>query len=534
MVAGSALPATPGAAVPDVGTRASPSTLVTLSASAPTSKWTYSLPGFDHVQPAALLWDNDSDDPVNAAMALAISANGATGRYPALGAALLDRFKTSGENFAQAVSIDSAQLGIAPTTALASLSSQIGLTVETASGIKVELSLTQHNGALAVQVTSDGQLSDDERVALATLADAFQLAIDGLTADKPRIALDGLMQFDPAVLSAVELTATTPTAKGEVQTLSFHADSKQRTLDLRLPSGTISLSTDLSNPVLWGNEAKRGKAIAGFLQRFDAAERRGHGDANLAGLFKDAFVQLNGGYAPPPADSATRAALLSGDALNDEEHALLTGLADFQASLVQTIATPNPKKSKQSTEIDSFSYQIAQHTTISDVRSRNMRERAITQTQSSTLRASYHEPPKPGAPLFPPPIDGQPDPDEQSYYYYRIADQANSTATIVRHWLAERPHETGQIGDPYTKDVILKAELRQEASQSTHMTHFDRDKLVEDIITPESKSRILDLLSTLARSQSHLPRTQDEQTQRQEILATISKHVLLLDDPANT
>ena len=526
------LPAATAAAVGDAGTPSSPSTIVTLSAPPSAPKWTYTLPDTYQAAPVALRWKNSNDDPVNAVMASALSGNGTSGRFNALGAAMLNRFKTSGDDFSQAVSIDPAQLGLT-SASLSRLPSQIGLTVKTATGITVELTLTQINGTLAVQVTSSETLSEDERVALAKLSDAFQSAIDGLTADKPSISIAGLTEFDPTVLSAVDLTAKTPAANGEFQTFTFHADSRLRTLDLALPSGTISLSTDLSTPALWGNEKQHDKAITSYLERFDAAQRRGHGNANLAGLFKDAFVQLNGGYAAPPADSTSKAKALNGDALNDEELALLSGLADFQASLVQTITKPNPKLSKHDTEVDSFSYQIAQQTMISDVKNTDMRERSITQTQSSALRASYHEPPKPGAPLFPPPIDGRPDPDEQSYYYYQITDKASSEATIVRRWLAERPQKAGdQIRDGYTKDFIVKADLRQTASQSTHMTHFDRDKLVEDITTPANNSRILDLLSLLPPSQNPLPKSPDEERQRQGILEALNTQVSMLDDPA--
>jgi len=106
-------------------------------------------------------------------------------------------------------------------------------------------------------------------------------------------------------------------------------------------------------------------------------------------------------------------------------------------------------------------------------------------------------------------------------------------ATILRRGTVAWPNESGAADSGfYAKDEILKANVTKTASQSTHMMHFDRDKLVEDVTTPASNSRILDLLSSLVQPPSHRLMTSAEEMQQQGMLASILDQVLLQDDPA--
>ena len=94
---------------------------------------------------------------------------------------------------------------------------------------------------------------------------------------------------------------------------------------LETVSGKMALNVDLSQPEILGSAAQQRVALSDYLAQFDAANRRGHGNAKLIAQFKDAFVQLNSNY--PAADE------LSVPLLNGKDRSLLSGLADFTASM---------------------------------------------------------------------------------------------------------------------------------------------------------------------------------------------------------
>ena len=471
-------------------TQATPASVVTLGPAAAT----------DGAPPALLVWERGGKDAVSALVARNYSYLPAASRFKNLGAALLERFKTDSSDFSQ--SVQQAPQGVQANTYDALMFAQLpplhrlgddqaGLTVTTNSGVKVSLALDSSDNGVAVQVQSSGKLSDDERHALAGLATAFQKAIDGLAAVPPKIDLAGLTGFDSSVLSSVDLRSQVKLNETDTQQLDFHADAKQRTVRFDGPAGEAKISVDLSQPAAWGGKEQQAKALTSYLQRFDQATARGHGDAALAGLFKDAFTEMHSNYGQPPAAPLQRVTL------NDQDHAILTGLADFSASLTQAETSPNPLRPG---EHDSFDYQTSQSTT---VQGRNQLDRSIAQQQQSQLKASYHAPYKPDALMM-----LTLDPVSQNYNYVQVDDSASSSAALA-----------------YDEGALAKATVDQSASQSTRTMKYRMDKLTEDLTVPFSAAHTRDLLDMLA------PKKKPTEDERNNTLAAVNQMIFLQPEP---
>src|SRR5471030_3214725 len=359
---------------------ATPASVVTLSAAAQ---------AVDGAPPAPLVWERNNKDGVSALVARNYNHQPAASRFKNLGAALLERFKTDSSDFSQSVQRSSQDSSTGTYDALVYTQlpplhrvgdDQAGLTITTKSGVKVSLALDSSDNGVAVQVQSSGKLSDDERAALAGLSGAFQQAIDGLAAVPPKIDLSGLTGFDASVLSSVDLRSQIKLNQTDTQLLDFHADAKQRSVRFSGPAGEAKINVDLSQPAAWGSKEQQAKALVNYLRQFDQAAMRGHADPELAGLFKDAFTAMHGNYGQQAAAPQQRITLA------DQDHAILTGLADFSASITQTETAPNPLRLG---EHDSFDYQTSQSTS---VQGRSQLDRSIAQQQQSQLKASYHAP----------------------------------------------------------------------------------------------------------------------------------------------
>ncbi|HSY29061.1 MAG TPA: hypothetical protein VK832_16245, partial [Burkholderiaceae bacterium] len=311
------------------------------------------------------VWETSNADPVSQVMGGDFLANTQSGRFAGLGAALLNRFKTTTDNFSQWETIPSPTAG-QPTSKTSgmptfdsSISGNIVLNVTTDSGVKVEVNISSQ-GDLAVQETASGSLSNKEQLALAGLAKGFQAAIDGMTASTPTIDVSGLMQFDPAVLSSVDLSVQLqPTSLP--MTLDFQADSSHRSINATLPDGSVGINVNLTNPAVIGTAAQQSKALANYLQQFSQEEGRDPNtsdDATLMKMFTDGFTQLNSNY--PPANPL--AFNNNPTVRTTQDHAMLTGLADFQATVTVFPTSPNPLKLD---EVDHFTYEASQITSIS-------------------------------------------------------------------------------------------------------------------------------------------------------------------------
>ncbi|WP_283147889.1 hypothetical protein [Silvimonas soli] len=437
-----------------------PSAVVTLG-NVSGSVQTYSAQGtVAFAQQTITTWKTDSKDAVSLLMAHNDQASSLSQRLKGLGAAVLNAFKTGSGNYSQSVTRASAA-GMA-------LSSSNGvradteLRIKTASGVLVKITLASQDSGLAVDIQSDGKLSDQERTAIAGLADGFQDALDGLAKVPPSLNLAGMAGYDNRVLASVDLQ--TAVRQGQQPTsVALHLDNKVRALNVSNEQGKLQLNVNTGNSLIQGTAAQRAASINSFLQQVDAAAARGHGDATLVSMFKDAFVQLNN-------DTASAGTSYT-QPLNARDHAMLTGLADFQASITDTPRSVNPMRPA---EVDSFNWSASQSTSIGG---KTALDRTITQTQQARLTASYHRP------LTGTRLDLTSDRKSQNYYYDQIDDVAQSKANIT-----------------YQDGKLTSATLDQSASQTTHETKFVQGKQEEDKTMPVQQSQTLNLLGLLAQN----------------------------------
>jgi hypothetical protein len=138
----------------------------------------------------------------------------------------------------------------------------------------------------------------------------------------------------------------------------------------------------LSTPALWGSPAQQQTAVRRYLDQFDAANRRAHGGATLLGQFKDAFAQLNSSY---PALGQQPAHALTASVLNAKDRSVLSGLADFQASMSGDFN--NGSAAHFTTEAGHIDYEVSQHTETRGGAKRT--GLSVVQTQASKLGASF-------------------------------------------------------------------------------------------------------------------------------------------------
>ena len=481
--------------------------------------------------PPAVAADPGKPADVGALVASNFNAPSLAGKFGGLGVALLGQFKGEGAVAAVSASMQAAPPvredglygpaapGAAAVAAAAGAAgvgeSQVSLTVTTAGGVKVSLSLESREGALAVRMSSsaegEDELSSNERAALAGLADAFQQAIDGMAEEPPKLRLEGLTRFDTSALASVDLRASVQlrSEPGKAQTVDFHADAAQRKVSLGGPSGAATVTVDTSKPESLGSGEQQAKALGSYLKQVDQAVSRGHGDPVLAALFKDAFTGMHGNATAPDAPSAGLDGPASGAGyaqfgkvqLSAGDHAALTGLADFSATMTQSPEALNPMRPG---ETDNFAYQVSQDTAIGG---RTQGERSISQQQKSELKASYHTPLVPGAALM---LDS--DPKSQNYNYHQIDDSASS-----------------QLDLAYREGRMVRASLNQSATQSARVRQYAMGTLVSDITTPGQKTLQRDLLAALApyRSGEHARTEEQRSAQREQVLLGLSDQVLL-------
>jgi hypothetical protein len=468
---------------------------------------TYNADGVFPAPATQPVWERASNDAITSLMTGNFSTTSQAGRFQGLGAALLSGLQRTGSDFSQSVLRPSQSLqGEANVSELNAAmqaqlhgrtDNQISLTIKTAGGAEVQLTLNSQDNGLAVQVqVTKGTLSSAERDALGGLANAFQGAIDGLAGNPPRLDVSGLTQFDPKVLTSVDLHASMQ-VEGGTQTLDFHADSQQRSVIANGPSGAVNVSVDMSNLAIVGTADQQAQALADYLAQFDKANSRGHGDASLTTMFEDAFSALNSNYG----SAATQLPVKTGRpiSLNDEDHSALSGLADFNASMTQTPKSINPMLPG---ELDTFSYQVSQDTSIQGSSSRDY---SIKQQQQSHLTASYHQALSADMPLN---LDGTP--QSQNYYYTQISDDSSSSTDIA-----------------YNDGNLVRASFDESASQSTHVIKYIMGKLEEDTTTPSHTSRSEDLLSMLNSARRlDQPKTALEAAERQQTLSAVHNLVM--------
>jgi hypothetical protein len=486
-----------------------PSTSVTLGQPTAIDTQVYSVSKVLASASAAPLWENKTGDAITALMTRNYSSQSLGSQFQGLGAALLNRFPTDGGDYSQSVLVGvSANASVAGVDTMlqsqlhGQAGNQISLDIKTASGATVHISLGSQGNGLAVQTeVTGGTLTSADRAAIAKLSDAFQGAIDGLTAQPPKLDLGGLTQFDSNILTSVDFHSSLKLDGVNAQKVDFHADSKQRTLSSTGPAGTVNVAVDMSNPAIFGSAKQQAQALQNYLKQFDAANSRGHGDMALMGMFKDAFSELNSNIG-----ASTQARASHAISLNDTDHSALTGLADFTASVSQSPVSSNPMRLG---ERDTFSYQTSQSTSVTG---HNQQDRSITQQQQSHLSASFHMPLPGGSPLN---LTGSD--QSQNYLYYQIQDDASSNV---------------ELG--YEKGALIKATATQSASQLTHVQKYVMGVLASDTTTPLQASRTQDLLGLLksAQSQNNKPMSLTDSYRQQQALFSISNRVSLNADPS--
>jgi len=379
-------------------------------------------------------------------------------RFKDLGAAMLDKFTTGA-----VVPVDRQALP-------GQRDNTFTLEVVTARGVKVGLTLANAGEDMIFQVGADGDLGEDERAALAGLARGFQAAIDGMAMQPPRVRLGELAGFGHGLLQSVDFHAEValPRTTPGTQSLDFHIDGDGRKLDIAGPSGKVAVAVDTATLQGLGTRRQQDKAIGSYLEQFDAAAARGHADAGLTAMFKDAFADMS--RTAPRDDARATPAPRQAWALSKEDHAVLTGLSDFSASVTQAPQWSNPLRHD---EVDGFEYAASQDTRIAgDGRA----DGTITQVQSAHLRAQYHEPlARNGARKF----DGAP--EGQNYDYHQIDDTASSKV---------------ELG--YRDGKLRKATLEQSAEQSERIRKVVPGRTLSDRTTPSSHRLQRDLLPVLA------------------------------------
>ena len=423
-------------------------------------------------------WASPPTDPVSVLMQKNFRAGGTddSAWLARLGAAVLDRLATSPGGYSQTVasyqqdhaqSADAAR--VAADQALASARAapnRVGLTITTATGKTVNIAVSFASGSpseassLAVEVQVDGELSADEQKAVAQLSAGFQAALDGLTKVPPEVNLAGLVDYDANVLAGVDLDVRAmPPLNGELESFAFHADATQRSFSLDGVGGKMALSVDLSQPEIRGSAAQQKAALSDYLAQFDAANRRGHGNAKLIAQFKDAFVQLNSNY--PAVDE------LSVPLLNSKDRSLLSGLADFTASMSGDFT--DAAEGRVTTEAGHIEYRAAQSTTISG------RDKysglKVTQTRRASLKSDFVKS-RNGVEL---------DTSTGNYDRYSIRDESSTTTSFA-----------------YVKDKVQSASIERLVDQLESYAKLVDFKVVEERQTPRHEATRQDVSARLS------------------------------------
>jgi hypothetical protein len=455
-------------------------------------------------------WEHTPGGALDTLLSRNVSGVGLAGRFSGLGRALLAQAAQGGTSYSQSL-LSSAQAmqSSAAVQAIQRLqlhdfaADSISLSVVTASGAKVDLKLSSDANGVALQFSlGEGSLSDEERAGLADLGDAFQSAIDGLAQQPPKLDLDALMQAQQKQASLFASFDLHATLGGDEQKIDLHVDAGKRELSTSGTSGSVKLSVDLSNTRLAGTTQQRQRAVSSYLDQFDDATRRGHGDAGLMAMFKQGFAQLNGvsNEALTPQPIGRSPALFA----STTDRGIMSGLQDFTASVNQTIEAPNPLNKN---ETDSFSYKVSQHTTIGGPR---QADRTIRQQQESQLSAAYHEALQPDLPL-----KLSTDRQSQNYTYHQIEDQASSTLNLG-----------------YQAGLLTRATVQQSASQNTTVSKYILGQRVRYDNTPLQASIVHDLTAQLqidtARNDARSALTPAAWSER---LQRISALTLLVSDP---
>lgn len=152
--------------------------------------------------------------------------------------------------------------------------------------------------------------------------------------------------------------------------------------------------------------------------------------------------------------------------LSDSDHALLTGLPDFDASMSDKPVASNPMRQN---EVDTFSYQVSQDTSISGDSQRN---RSISQKQHAHLEASFHKS------LDSTPLALDNSKQSQNYYFEHVSEDRSSDT---------------EIG--YRNGMLVRGTADEHITRSTQVLKYVMGILTDESSTPEESNTRRDLLS---------------------------------------
>jgi hypothetical protein len=468
---------------------------------------TYSRRGQLPGQETVRAWESDRQDALSKSLNANFNSQSTANRFSGLGAGLVAQFAKGGGGISQSVMFASAdraanagEIRVDQSLLHSKADNLISLSIKTASGKTVTFSLSSQTDGLGVKATVEGgTLSDEELTAVGKLGSAFQAAVDGLTATPPKLDLSQLTQFDSTLLASVDLSAKLKSLDGQDLSLAFHADSQSRTTRMSGPLGELNLAVDLKNTAILGNAKQQAKALQSYLTQFDRAQTRGSAKPELMAMFKDAFSAMNSHY---PQGVSLPEALTR----NPTDQGLLTGLADFKASIKQASDSPNPMRPS---EVDSFAYEVSQKTRVGGS---TALDRSVSQDQQSSLSASFHKSLKGGKA---PALDGTA--ESQNYLYVQVQDKASSSANLS-----------------YKDGLLTHASVSQEASQNTRTQKYVMGKLVDETYVPTQAAVKRDYLVLLEYAANASKKSKDalEESTLKDALANMHDSVMLQQEPS--
>jgi len=387
------------------------------------------------------------------------------------------------------------------------LDNEFTLGIVTNGNAQVALTIANVGEDMFIHINSSAELNPNEREAVASLAQAFQSAIDGLTKDEPQVRLAELAQFDTRFLQSVDLHAKVSlvTVPPATQSLDFHIDSKQRKVTIDGPVGKIELGVETTTLQGLSTSQQQAKAIESYLKKFDQVGQRGQGNPHLITMFKDAFSDMVRVSKKDDVNGSGATTFIPWKP-SREDKAVLTGLPDFSANVSQAPRWSNPLRQD---ETDSFDYEVSQDTRLTG---QSFENRSITQVQKSRLSAQFHTEPTNDRKLKLNIAAA-----DLNYRYHQIDDSASSMV---------------ELG--YSDGRLMKAHLQQSVFQSERIREYVMGKITSDHTTSGEQQLVRDLVASLSPNRSGPGRIlKDEAIEsaaewRQSFLDVLNENVLLL------
>lgn len=409
--------------------------------------------------------------------------------FAGVGKALLLQLKESPKDFTSVVASPNAADKSAEVSknSAGAQASAVAFDIVTQTGVKVSISLAhQEDGMVAQITTTGGELTEAETTAITGLADAFQKTLDGLSNSTPNVDLEGLTKFNTQVLKSVDLATDIRQGSDSLQSLSYHADSTQRSVDYKDGNSSFQLDTDLSHPERLGTVGQQDRALAAYAKQLDDAKSRGHGDNTLINAFKETFRALNSNYGSNELQAnqskANQSIMLMSE--DDKSRGYLSGLADFKASFQQADISSNPYKKE---EKDTFSYSFSQTSNSTNLGDDNG---TLRQQTTANLRATYHESLTPGTPL-----KLTDDKFSQNYTYHQIDDQTTtSTALDFKQGLLASVTSSQTTHNLESVKKYVSGRLTEETQTPYDNQQTQQKKLLTDGIQLQKKPGKLSLI----------------------------------------